>query len=267
VLSLFAVSLFIYWWWRTRTRRTLRDWLIWGLCGGLMALVRWQDALIMLLPAFELVAGWWRDGRSGSWGRATGAWFLRGLLLMVGAVVAFTPQMIAWQSLYGSPITAPQGAGFFYWTRPEVWNVLFGLKRGLFTWTPLVFLAALGLIPLAKRYRLLGAGVIVIFILETYLNSIVQDWWGGEAFGARRFIGLMPFFSLGLAALIDAVRTRVSRPAALALLGAFVVWNMLFILQYDLWLHGVGHISANPTLAEITIDKFTAPFQLLSKMK
>jgi hypothetical protein len=38
---------------------------------------------------------------------------------------------------------------------------------------------------------------------------------------------------------------------------------MRFVLQYELWLHGIGHISANPTVKEITVDKFTAPFTLL----
>jgi hypothetical protein len=39
------------------------------------------------------------------------------------------------------------------------------------------------------------------------------------------------------------------------------------ILQYDLWLHGIGHISADPTLQEITVDKFYAPFKLLQRFK
>ncbi|MGB8644271.1 MAG: glycosyltransferase family 39 protein [Anaerolineae bacterium] len=273
VLSLFAVSLFIYWWHRTRAQRTWRDWFVWGLCGGLMALVRWQDGLITLLALFELVAAWWRDGQQGAprslrtMLASTRAWLPIGLLFAAGVLIAFSPQMIAWQILYGSPLTAPQGQTFFYFNRPEIWNVLFGLKRGLFTWTPLVLLGVLGLIPLYRRYKLLCAAVIVIFALETYLNSIVYDWWGGEAFGARRFIGLLPFLALGLAALVDVVRAHASRWAVLALLAAFVVWNNLFILQYDLWLHGIGHISADPTLSEITIDKFTLPFKLLLKIK
>jgi hypothetical protein len=121
--------------------------------------------------------------------------------------------------------------------------------------------------PLYRRDRLLGGAAIVILLAEAYVNGIVYDWWGGEAFGARRFVSLIPFFVLGLAALVDSVRARLSRRTLLIALGAFTVWNLLFILQYDLWLHGIGHISADPTLAEITIDKFKAPFELLSRFK
>jgi hypothetical protein len=278
VLSMFAVALFIWWWWRTRRPhpnpppfygggRTMRDWFILGLCGGLMALVRWQDSLVTLLPLFELIAQWWTEGKKTSRLAALRAPFIGGLLFTVGMGLAFSPQMVGWQIVYGTPLTAPQGQGFFYPTRPEIWNVLFGLKRGLFTWTPLVFFAAVGFIPLYRRDRILGAAAIVVFLAEAYVNSIVYDWWGGEAFGARRFVSLIPFFALGLAAFVEALAPRLSKRAVFVALGAFVVWNMLFILQYDLWLHGIGHISAQPTLKEITIDKFTAPLQLWSRLK
>ncbi len=266
-LSMFAVSLFLYLWRRTRVNRTLRQWFLLGLSAGLMTLVRWQDLLVALLPLFELIGGWQQESKTSSSLSALRASLAAGLVFMAGLALAFSPQMAAWQILYGSPLTAPQGSGFFYPLRPEMWNVLFGLKRGLFTWTPLVLLAVIGFFPLYRRDRLLGLSCVVILLAETYVNSIVYDWWGGEAFGARRFIGLMPLFALGLAALVDALRPQFSRSVVAAALGIFIIWNMLFILQYDLWLHGIGHISAQPTLKEITVDKFLAPFELLSRAR
>jgi hypothetical protein len=267
VLSLFTVGLFLYLWWRTRGQRTWRGWLLLGLSAGLMALVRWQDILITLLPLFEMIADAWTLLKKGSFLSMARVQVPRGLIFVAGLLIAFSPQMLGWQILYGAPLTAPQGANFFYPLRPEMWNVLFGLKRGLFTWTPLVFLAAVGFIPLYRRDRVLGAAAIAILLAETYINSIVYDWWGGDAFGARRFISLIPFFALGLAALVEWISARVSRRDVLIALGAFTVWNLLFIFQYDLWLHGIGHISADPTLAEITVDKFLLPFQLLARLK
>lgn len=267
VLSIFTVGLFLFLWWRQRGNRTRRDWFVLGLSAGLMALVRWQDILVTLLPLFELIANGWSLFRAKSFAVIARAQLPQGLIFIAGLLIAFSPQMLAWQILYGTPLTAPQGASFFYPARPEIWNVLFGLKRGLFTWTPLIFLAAVGFIPLYRKDRILGSAAIVIFLAEAYINSIVSDWWGGEAFGARRFISLIPFFALGLAALVDAIGTRFSRRTIFIALGAFTIWNLLFILQYDLWLHGIGHISANPTLAEITVDKFTAPFQLLARQR
>lgn len=263
VLSLFAVALFVFLWWRGRNGRSRLDWFIWGLSAGLMALVRWQDVLIALLALFEWIAEMRQQTADG--GRQ--ATFIGGVVFALGLILAFIPQMLAWQILYGALLTAPQGTGFFQLTRPEILNVWFSTKRGLFTWTPLILLAVIGFIPLYRKNRILGASAIAIFIAETYVNSIVNDWWGGEAFGARRFISLMPFFALGLAALVDAVQARISKTVIVAALGVLMVWNLLFIFQYDLWLHGIGQISAMPTLAEITLGKFTAPFELLKRLQ
>lgn len=267
VLSLFASALFVYLWWRGREGRRRRDWFVWGLSAGLLALVRWQDVLIAVLALFVWTADVrraWKGGES-KFGDFVPP-LLNGFLFMGGLVLAFVPQMIAWQALYGAPLTAPQGGGFFQFLRPEMLNVWFSTKRGLFSWSPILIFALIGFVPLYRKNRLLGAATMVIFLLESYVNSIVNDWWGGEAFGARRFISLMPFFALGLAAFLDSIRNRVSQNVVLIVLGAFIVWNNLFLLQYNLWLHGIGHISAVPTLQEMTIDKFIAPFKALEKL-
>lgn len=279
VLSFFTAALFVYLWWRkahstadaanagAQQTRTHRDWFVWGLSAGLMALVRWQDVLIALLALMEWAADAWASRKAENKGAALLGVAVNGLLFVVGLVLAFIPQMVAWQVLYGSPLTAPQGGGFFQFLDPQILNVWFSSKRGLFSWSPLLILAVIGFVPLYQKNRLLGAAALVIFLATTYVNSIVNDWWGGEAFGARRFISLMPFFALGLAAFVDGLRTRVSQTALLAGLVAFIVWNNLFLLQYNLWLHGIGHISAIPTLQEMTIDKFTAPFKALEKLR
>ena len=275
VLSMFASALFVFLWWRGRAKRTSRAWFVWGLSAGIMALVRWQDGLIALLALFT----WFADVpsifrlRESATRAHMVSWIFKGSLFCCGAFIAFLPQMIAWNALYGSPLVIPQGSGFLQWFRPEILNVWFSTKRGLFTWSPLLVLAVIGFIPLYQRNKLLGVSTFVIFILETYVNSIVNDWWGGEAFGARRFISLMPFFALGLAAFVDAVRERIKvserwmQTLLWGGLAAFIIWNNLFVLQYNLWLHGIGHISAVPTLQEMTVDKFTAPFKALQALR
>ncbi len=268
VLSMFSSALFVFLWWRHRDERTRRDWFVWGLSAGLMALVRWQDSLIALLALME----WLDKGRTTNDERPLFFFFrplsfVNGLVFLLGAILVFLPQMLAWNILYGSPFTIPQGYGFLGFWQPEMFNVLFSTKRGLFTWTPLFVFAVIGFIPLYRKNKTLGAAAFLIFVLETYTNGIVADWWGGEAFGARRFISLIPFFALGLAAFVDFVRPRLSQTTILVALGAFIVWNNLFLLQYNLWLHGIGHISAIPTWQEMTLDKFTAPFKALEKLR
>jgi len=53
--SLFAVSLFVYVWLRTRGTHGYGRMLLLGTLAGIVALVRWQDVLVLLLPVVEAI--------------------------------------------------------------------------------------------------------------------------------------------------------------------------------------------------------------------
>ena len=49
----------------------------------------------------------------------------------------------------------------------------------------------------------------------TYFNASIQDWWGSDGFGGRRFDGTIPLFCLGIAA-FAALRRRAHPPSSAA---------------------------------------------------
>ena len=53
-VSLFAVALFCHAWFRTRDRDGVGRFVLLGALGGLAALMRWQDAIVLILPGAEL---------------------------------------------------------------------------------------------------------------------------------------------------------------------------------------------------------------------
>jgi hypothetical protein len=59
------------------------------------------------------------------------------------------------------------------------------------------------------------------------VNSLMYDWWGSDAFGQRRLVGLSPFFAVGVAQLIAFLRARPLVPVAAGLLG-LILWNLQF---------------------------------------
>jgi hypothetical protein len=107
--------------------------------------------------------------------------------------------------------------------------MLWSSRNGLFATSPVTYLAALGLVVFAIRDRAFGRLALAVFVLAVYVNASVEDWWGGVAFGARRFDGTVPLLVTGLAAAIDGLRRWVvKRPlaAVTVLLGALVLWNV-----------------------------------------
>jgi hypothetical protein len=256
--SLFACALFGYAWLRSRDDFGLRRYVWLGALAGLAALVRWQDIIVMILPSVDLSAAVLRRRLPviGALGR--------GAAMFIAAAAALLPQLIAWRSIYGSFVLMPQGQGFMQWTSPALFSVLFSTNHGLFTWTPAVLLAVAGLVLLARRDGVLGSAVCLLLLIAVYVNASVTDWWAGEAFGARRFVSCTVLFALGLAAFfsIDFWRRRpvLRRWTALGV----VAYNLLFLLQYQLFMRGYDDLVPYPTtVRQILLDRLALPWVLL----
>lgn len=256
--SLFAAALFVFVWLVTRGDDRMRRYGLVGALAGLAALVRWQDAVIVVLPLGELAASV-AKGR-----RPLGSVAVRAGLMGCVILAALIPQLLAWRAIYGEFFVMPQGAGFMRWTEPAVLSVLFSLNHGLFSWTPAVLLAAVGLPLLIRRDAVLGWSALVVLTLAVYINAAVSDWWAGEAFGARRFIAATPLFALGLAAVFSTWRWR-DRPAALRWTAcSLVAYNLLFVLQYQLYMRGYQALFPYPsTIRQVLLDRLILPWRLL----
>lgn len=221
-----AAALFVDLWLRPLPEGPRRGALMGAAC-GLVALMRWADALIALLWVASLLPRLVAPER---WRRLG----IEVVAFAVAALAVFSPQMLTWKLLYGSWLTIPQGEGFVAGS-PAWAGVLFSPRHGLFSWSPLLYLGGAGLLTWARRapLRLLGAGAF--FLALARVNAGVADWWGGAAFGGRRFDGLLPLFGLGLAfAVAWLAGLAARRPVAIAgaVVAAFVLWNTLLASHY-----------------------------------
>jgi hypothetical protein len=83
----------------------------------------------------------------------------------------------------------------------------------------------------AKDARLAFAMFLGI-ALSVALNSLQWDWWGADAFGQRRLLGLTPMLALGLAEALRFLERRPLLPLA-AGLAFLIVWNQQFAYIYN----------------------------------
>jgi hypothetical protein len=222
-VSAFFVVLFLYYAEKTREDARLRRWILLGLFAGAMALMRWQNILftLYLLPEIPRF-------------RKREIPFSRIVFFLFMLVLAFIPQMVVWKRLYGQFLTVPQGGGFLVWTRPRIGSILFSTFNGLFSWTPICLLGMIGLFPGIRdpgTRRAFGL-LLILFLLQLYVNSAVYDWHGSWGFGMRRFMDCLPIFVLGISRLL-----KLADPRKILLLSALalcllVLWNYLFLVQY-----------------------------------
>ncbi len=200
-----------------------RKFLVAGVAGGLVALMRWQNVLFLPVALVVTLA---RRGRPTLRELAAGA---------AGFLVAFAPQLLYWKALYGSFLLVPQGGGYIDWSSPRIEEVLFSSRHGLLSWAPVLWLSLAGIPGFVRRAPVLGWSLVVSALGALYVNASVYDWWAGASFGSRRFDGALPLFALGLACAIAWLVPRIARhPFAIAglALAPFAVWNFLLMGLY-----------------------------------
>ncbi len=241
--SLFASALFVFVWFRTRESRAAgnyRAWALLGVCGALMTMVREQEAIFVLLPlvesGFKLLTAKNAENAKIKREIPLRSWqfnYLAGFATMLATwFLAFTPQFAVYKILNGNFLPAKDVTQKFTFDGAHLGEVLFSNLHGLFSWTPITLFAVLGLFLLSRRDRVLALAFVIAFAAELYLLGSFSTWFGGAAFGMRRFVNCTVLFVIGLAMLIETLRARVPLPA-LATIGAlFILWNLFFIVQF-----------------------------------
>ena len=237
--SLFAVALFLWYWHRTRERRSWGQWCVLGLLVALMVNVYYLNSILLLVPALEGVVEYCATlrcprGARISLGHLLGSHFL----FMIVFLLAMVPTFVSRKTIYGSFIaTGYPGAREWRWWHPLLWRVLFSSDHGLLSWTPILAVGIVGIV-LFRRYDYNFAFYLwTVCATFYYVISCYVNWDGLSSFGNRFFLSLGPIFILGLAVLFERVRNCwtnertafLSVAAAVFLLAA---WNIGFIFQW-----------------------------------
>ena len=226
--SMAGVAGFAWMWASTYGRRTRVQWAVLGLLAGFITLIRWQNALFAILPACEALTLLVRQTHSKDRG-AFLATLTAGALFTLCATIAFLPQMLAWKAIYGSYLAVSPVGPQIRWWDPHIVDVLWSSRNGLLSWSPILYVGAIGLLMFARVRPAIGIPAIIAIAVMTYLNGSIQDWWGSDGYGGRRFDGTLPLLALGVAAIAEraADLTRRYPMRVVAAGGALLIlWNL-----------------------------------------
>jgi hypothetical protein len=224
----FGLAASLLWAWERARREP--SWSHWTLLGGLLGLLaacRWQAAVYGILVAFLAAEALARKRIRLTWLVSSAA----------AAVVAFTPQIVAWQVFFGRALLLPQGRGFLDFSSAHWLDTLISADHGFFNWTPLMFVGFLGLILGIRDSPMLHGGGLVVLGLTSWVNGSVPafDWAAGDAFGARRYCEVVPLIAVGLAHLLELSSRALGRRPLLAPaagIAALVLWNLGFVSHF-----------------------------------
>ncbi|MCX6243347.1 MAG: hypothetical protein NTU98_01465 [Bacteroidetes bacterium] len=228
VYSFFAINGFLWMVCRIVREGRQRNFLLAGLFLGLTVLIRPTNGIVILLIPFLINSKEEREAVTG---------FIRekkiSLLLFAGIfflVVLIQP--VLWHIQTGRWLIWSYRAEGFHFRHPELTNVLFGFRKGLFIYTPLILLSMLGLIRMLFMNRTRFFSMALFIIVSTWIIAAWWNWYYGDSFGARAFIDYYGIYTLLLALLLDHKWRKGSAYALSAFLFCFVALNLLQTWQF-----------------------------------
>ena len=234
--SAFAVALFLWYWDRTGPVRTTSQWLVLGLISGLMVDIYFLNAVLLLLPLVESLLGYAACLKSQP--QAVQTLLLQNLLFLLTICFVFLPTVITRRIIFGSYFRFGSYSHLPWdWSAPHWRAVLFSSDHGLFSWTPLLAFALLGLFLVPRASKTLAIYLALAAAAFYYLISSYPYWNGMSSFGNRFFISLTPIFVFGLAAAMGRLaellsRPRLARVLSTGILASFVLWNLGMLYQW-----------------------------------
>ena len=232
-LSAFLVALFVYEWDRTRENRTWLQWLSLGVITGLLMDTYYPNVIVLLLPLSDSFRSLWHAMRERAPLRVAKL-AADNCIFAAAALVVFVPTLLTKKVLYGSYFASGYKQAW-YWYSPAFPKVCFS-SHGVFSWTPVLLLALLGLVYLYKVDRALSFLLLTTVLGFIYFIGCYQDWHAIPSFGNRFFVSLSVIFVLGLAAslkkLSDMWKNQHAFLSAAASILILILWNFGLMFQF-----------------------------------
>jgi hypothetical protein len=209
-----------------------------GLLYGSQVITRTQDALfivcIVTVFSFTLIKN--KFVRS-----IKGVTFA--VLFILGTTITMSPQLAVWDIIYGGIFNVPYaGANHaFDFLHPHLIGLLINPHTGILFFSPVLLFCIYGMYYLIKTKagNMLGVAGLLTIIVEYYLIASWGAWYQAESYGVRMLISCMPFFMLGLGALIK--KFEQYKKTILSLCTALIIVNLAGILIFQL-------VLKNPTI-------------------
>jgi hypothetical protein len=230
-------------WLRTRDSKHYADYCLWGLLSGYIAIVRYQEVALLLLPIIQMAIDFCSPSVSTGKKGIRSATAKEYLTFWVSFGFIAGCQCVYWKVLHGQFIISSQKMGAanlpsFDLSNPQLIPMFFSDYHGLFSWMPFLALAAIGAILFVKENRQIGLPVLAVFLVESYYNACRTEWWN-LGFGVRRFSGMSIVFILGAGYIISKCSNRWKRGLVYGITSVLVIWNILFMIQfYQFQFHG-----------------------------
>lgn len=227
VYSVFFITLFVHLglkWAQTKKPPIIAM----GALIGLIILIRPVNGLVILLTpfffpdfkAFRLaITNVFKD-------------FKRLFVGLLAGLAIVSIQLIVYKIQTGHFLIYSYEEEGFNFLKPEILNILFSYKKGLFVYTPILLITLVGLFPWMREKAWRPMGLFLFLAVLTYVLSSWWNWYYGGSFSSRVYLDYMLLFTLPLAKLAESLSPKWQRSALWGVLLALVLFCQFQTYQY-----------------------------------
>lgn len=206
IYSLFAITAFVYFAKKYFLNFNIKDFLLASTFLGLILLIRQINIIIILFIPF--VANNSENLTKGIQFLLKKYWiFLLGILIIISIC---SLQFLLWYLQTGKIIIYSYKGESFNFLEPHFFNILFSFKKGLFIYTPIIFIATISVFGFLKnKLYYLFTSWVLFFIILTYILSSWWSWFYGCSYGMRVYIDFYIVFFIAFAIFLNNISKKL----------------------------------------------------------
>lgn len=205
--SFFLFTIFIYLtlkWYRNPNKLTS---ILIGLTTGLITIVRPTNLIVVLFFVFYGISFKYLRKELLQRVKLFLTNYKQLVLITLASLLVTGIQVLYWYIITGKLFVYSYTEEYFDFSKPEIFNVLFSIRKGLFFWSPILLLAIPGFYFISKKIKGYSLTVILFLLINVYIVSSWWSWWYGGGFGMRALIETFPFLALPIAVTIERIST------------------------------------------------------------
>ena len=198
--SFFLFSAFLYIVQRMYSEACWRYFICGGILAGLIIITRPTNGLWLLFGILYDV-----DSLQALSDRLS-FWKSHAIKMTYGALPGaciISLQLMYWTIITGHFVVFSYRGEYFNFAAPEIFNVLFSVRKGLFFWSPILLLVIPGLFYVRKGAREFFTPICLFLPLNIFVISSWHSWFYGGSFGHRAFIESLPLFAICFCSLYE----------------------------------------------------------------
>ena len=191
-------------------------------------------SLSVTLLLYFLIAGVLMKGGIKNFFSYLKAYQLTLFMCIAIALLMVAPQLWYWKKISGHWLADAYIDEHFYFLKPYFFSFLFSFRKGWFVYTPVIFVAASGMIVLYKKLCPVFYATLISVIVTAYIFSSWWAWSYGICWGMRPMIDSYSFMSFPLAAAFSFIleRKKIIANALLSIIALLVMLNLFQTWQY-----------------------------------